>query len=174
MSTTAIRQLPAYLREARLKTGCVNRGTAATKVPYSPETIGRHERGEVPVSPEDVVMYAEAYDQPAILLQYCSECLVGCYLHPKPNEREFAWTALKMSNRLKQAVTYAQRLDTIADDNRVDADERVDFNEILTFMFSLESMAADLRLYALQNGIVGLEDIKRAAPVAPGSDSARR
>ena len=59
MSTAAIKKPPAYLREARVRAGYVSRGTASTAVPFSPETIGRHERGDVDVEPEDIVTYAE-------------------------------------------------------------------------------------------------------------------
>ena len=53
MPVIAKKRAPEYLRQARLRAGCSSRGTATLKVPYSPETIGRHERGEVPVEPAD-------------------------------------------------------------------------------------------------------------------------
>ena len=56
MSDTATKNAPDYLREARLKAGYASRGTATTKVPYSQETIGRHERGEVLMEPGDAVL----------------------------------------------------------------------------------------------------------------------
>lgn len=38
---TVKKEPPAYLREARVRAGYVSRGTASTRVPYSPETIER-------------------------------------------------------------------------------------------------------------------------------------
>ena len=46
MAIMVTKKPPAYLREARVKAGYVSRGTASIAVPYSPETIGRHERGD--------------------------------------------------------------------------------------------------------------------------------
>ena len=61
MAIMVTKKPPAYLREARVKAGYVSRGTASIAVPYSPETIGRHERGEVDLTPADAVVYAERY-----------------------------------------------------------------------------------------------------------------
>ena len=47
MSATIKKIPPSYLREARIRAGYANRETASTAVPFSPETIGRHERGDV-------------------------------------------------------------------------------------------------------------------------------
>ena len=58
MPVIAKKRAPEYLRQARLRAGCSSRGTATLKVPYSPETIGRHERGEVPVEPAEALLYA--------------------------------------------------------------------------------------------------------------------
>ena len=67
VAITTTKKPPAYLREARMRAGFVSRGTAATVVPYSPETIGRHERGDVEMEPEDALVYAERYQSPDIL-----------------------------------------------------------------------------------------------------------
>ena len=60
-----------------MRAGFVSRGTASTVVPYSPETIGRHERGDVEMEPEDALVYAECYQSPDILPRYCATCPVG-------------------------------------------------------------------------------------------------
>ena len=67
VAIAATKKPPAYLREARMRAGFVSRGTASTVVPYSPETIGRHERGDVEMEPEDALVYAECYQSPDIL-----------------------------------------------------------------------------------------------------------
>lgn len=66
-----------YLRDARLQAGYASRDTAAMALNYSPETIGRHERGDVPVSADDILRYAEGYQRPDILLRYCADCPIG-------------------------------------------------------------------------------------------------
>lgn len=60
-----------------MRAGFVSRGTASTVVPFSPETIGRHERGDVEMEPEDALVYAECYQSPDILPRYCATCPVG-------------------------------------------------------------------------------------------------
>ena len=77
MATTAASTTQSYLRDARLQAGYASRDTAAIKLNYSPETIGRHERGNVPVSPDDIIRYAEGYQRPDIMLRYRP-----CYRHP--------------------------------------------------------------------------------------------
>lgn len=77
MSMITTKKPPEYLREARIRAGYVNRGTAAMVVPYSPETIGRHERGDIEMEPEDAVVYADCYNEPGIMARYCATCPVG-------------------------------------------------------------------------------------------------
>lgn len=77
MSMVITKKPPEYLREARIRAGYVNRGTAAMVVPYSPETIGRHERGDIEMEPEDAVVYADCYNEPGIMARYCATCPVG-------------------------------------------------------------------------------------------------
>ena len=55
MPVTGVKKPPAYLREARSRAGYANRVAASMAVPFSPETIGRHERGDVEMEPEDAI-----------------------------------------------------------------------------------------------------------------------
>ena len=77
MSSTTEKSPPSYLREARLKAGYESRMVASNVVPYSPETIGRHERGDVEMEPADALVYAQCYKNPGILPHYCADCPVG-------------------------------------------------------------------------------------------------
>lgn len=77
MSAVETKRPPEYLREARSRAGYANRVAASMAVPFSPETIGRHERGDVQITPEDAVLYSERYGSQAILVQYCADCPVG-------------------------------------------------------------------------------------------------
>ena len=54
MPVTGVKKPPAYLREARSRAGYANRVAASMAVPFSPETIGRHERGDVEMEPGPV------------------------------------------------------------------------------------------------------------------------
>lgn len=103
MSDTATKNAPDYLREARLKAGYASRGTATTKVPYSQETIGRHERGEVLMEPGDAVLYSESYKNPAILVKYCAGCPVGQRIGRKATDRPLPLATLRVSRMLEDA-----------------------------------------------------------------------
>lgn len=159
MSVMAQTMPPMYLRHARTKAGYASRTAASEAIPYSAETIGRHERGESEIEPEDIVQYAKGYNRPDILTRYCASCPVGCHIMPQVKDREFPLAAIRVANRLRKAAEYAERLDKIADDGQVDAQERRDFEQILTFLREFESTAAEVRLWAYSNGLSGGEII---------------
>ena len=103
VATTAASATQSYLRDARLQAGYASRDMAAIKLNYSPETIGRHERGDVPVSPDDIIRYAEGYQRPDIMLRYCASCPVGKKTGKRAVDRDLPWAALRVSQRLQKA-----------------------------------------------------------------------
>ena len=131
MPVTERKDGPAYLREARLRAGCVNRGTAATRVPFSPETIGRHERGEVQINPEDVVQYAKGYERSEMLYQYCADCPVGRQTGRTATDRPLPFATLRVSRMIDEAQKVADRLEQIAFDGVIDESEKEDFGKAL-------------------------------------------
>jgi hypothetical protein len=154
MSFTATKAAPTYLREARLAAGFVNRGTASTEVPFSQETIGRHERGEVPVQPEDAMVYAKHYGREDILLRHCAECPVGKAMGRTVTDRDLPFATLRLTQRLRKAAQeIAATLESIADDGIVDNTERPDFDAALDALNDLGATIADIVLYAASNGI---------------------
>lgn len=165
MSDTATKNAPDYLREARLKAGYASRGTATTKVPYSQETIGRHERGEVLMEPGDAVLYSESYKNPAILVKYCAGCPVGQRIGRNATDRPLPLATLRVSRMLEDAQEVADRLEEIAFDGVIDDSEREDFGNALAFLRKLEETISDILLVGMNAGI------EKAAPVGAGSGS---
>lgn len=163
MPTFARKKAPEYLRQARLKAGCANRGTATLKVPYSPETIGRHERGEVPVEPADAVQYAEGYKSPDILIRYCADCPVGRQTGRTATDRPLPFATLRVSRMIDDAQQVADRLEKIAFDGVIDDAEREDFNNALAFLRQLEETITDMILLGASTGI------EKAAPAGTGN-----
>ena len=158
MSDTATKNAPDYLREARLKAGYASRGTATTKVPYSQETIGRHERGEVLMEPGDAVLYSESYKNPA-------GCPVGQRIGRKATDRPLPLATLRVSRMLEDAQEVADQLEEIAFDGVIDDSEREDFGNALAFLRKLEETISDILLVGMNAGI------EKAAPVGAGSGS---
>ena len=89
-----------------MRAGFVSRGTASTVVPYSPETIGRHERGDVEMEPEDALVYAECYQSPDILPRYCATCPVGRAIGRTATDRPLAHATLKVRRLVEDGQTW--------------------------------------------------------------------
>lgn len=129
-----------------MRAGFVSRGTAATVVPYSPETIGRHERGDVEMEPEDALVYAECYQSPDILPRYCATCPVGRAIGRTATDRPLAHATLRVRRLIEDGQDVADRLEEIAFDGVIDASERTDFMEALDFLRKLEESINDIIL----------------------------
>ena len=144
-------QPATYLMEARIAAGYPSRDNAAIHVPYAAVTIGRQERGEIKVAPEDVIIYANAYRAPELMLYYCRSCCpIGRkIMRPANGEHELSLLVTQLGNRLRKIAAAADRLADIADDNVVDASERADFNEILALMRSAREVIDCFELYAM-------------------------
>ena len=166
VAIAATKKPPAYLREARMRAGFVSRGTASTVVPYSPETIGRHERGDVEMEPEDALVYAECYQSPDILPRYCATCPVGRAIGRTATDRPLAHATLRVRRLIEDGQDVADRLEEIAFDGVIDDSERVEFADALKFLRQLEQSIMDIIFIGLENG--------KAAPGATGSGQMRK
>ena len=155
MSTTAKKATPTYLKEARLAAGYANRDTASTIVPYSPETIGRHERGEVYLSPDDMVVYSRSYQRKDILLRYCADCPVGSTNGWNVTTRELSHCTLRLNRRLRLAAgDTADALERIADVGEINEKLYPMFTDSVSVLKDLFASISDyLFFYAAMPGI---------------------
>ena len=115
-------------------------------VPFSPETIGRHERGDIHITPEDAVLYSERYGSQALLVQYCADCPVGRMTGKQATERPLPFATLRVRRMLKEAIAWADTLEEIAFDGVIDDTEREDFTKALAFLRELENTISDMLL----------------------------
>jgi len=162
MSICATKPLGMCLREARRGAGLDSIIAAARETMRSPETVGRHERGEVQLHPGDILLYAQAYESPDLLLRYCSECPVFHVLNEdRVHDRDLPWGALKISSRLHQAAEHAERLEAIADDGIVDISEIPDFKAVVGFLREINAATRELLLYAMSAGILMPEGMQK-------------
>ena len=163
MSTTVTNTAPTYLKDARISKGYANRGMASTAVPFSPETIGRHERGEIALLPEDAIIYAECYGRNDILIRYCASCSIGRALNKALEERDFTVATLRLCNRLIKAVEIARTLMAIADEGCVRENDRNCFINALRECKEISTSIKELKLWAFTTGITTPEEIKETA-----------
>lgn len=133
------------------------------KVPYSQETIGRHERGEIMMEPCDAIQYAQSYEAPDILVHYCTDCPVGQVMGKKATNRPLPFATLRVSRMIGDARKVADRLEEIAFDGVIDENEREDFGAALVFLRELEETIQDLILLGMNAGI------GKPAPVSSGN-----
>lgn len=117
------------------------------KVPYSPETIGRHERGEVDIAPADAVFYADGYQAPDILYRYCSDCPVGQKTGRKATDRPLPYATLRVRRMVEDAQAVTAVLEKIALDGQVDQAEREDFRRAITFLGMVQESITDILLF---------------------------
>lgn len=154
MATAVTKTPPTYLREARIAAGYANRDTASTEVPFSPETIGRHERGDVPLTPDDALTYAQFYNRQDIAMRYCAGCPIGQATGRQVTDRDLPFATLRLTQRLRKAAKeIADTLESIADDGIVDEDERPMFDTALASLKELGETITDIVLYSAAQGI---------------------
>lgn len=149
-----------------MRAGYISRGTASAAVPFSPETIGRHERGDVEVEPADIVLYSECYKSPDILPRYCAGCPVGQRMGKKATDRELPLATLRVRKLMADGQAVADRLEEIAFDGVIDPSELEDFGKALAFLRRLEESINDIMLIGLGSG--------KAVPGATETTQAQR
>ncbi len=140
-----------YLAQARIQAGYPNRELAESAVHFAASTIGRHERGEAPLQPADILAYAAGYHAPELPMIFCRNvCPIGCSRYEDLQERELSALTLRVSIRLKKAIKQMDRLEEIAEDDRVDANERQEFDRIIEQIRSLREVVDEAELYAMR------------------------
>lgn len=157
------------LREARKAAGYGSTGQAAVKVSRSSEVVGRHERGDIPLSPEDAIQYADAYDRPDILIRYCDGCQIHRRLYgdTKICDRDLPWNALRIATRLRKSAYYAEQLEAILDDGIVDENELPELLKVFEFLQEVGEAGREMLATSMSLGIV--KDTKKAVPAATGT-----
>lgn len=156
------------LREARRAKGYQNFGQAGIATHRSPEAVGRHERGDVPLQMADAIEYADAYESPEILMAYCGECAIRKELFGEQEKRadSLPQIVIRVSNRLKMAGEHAETLTRIMDDGKVETEERNDLLSTLDFLQEIETTWRDLMTACMS---IGLVRTKKDRPAGTGT-----
>ena len=139
------------LRLARVSAGFATREQAQVSIHISNTCIGRHERGEKPATVDDAITYAQCYQAPDLLMEYCRRaCPIGRHTGEPAHSRSVALLSVRLHNVLCSVSDQAERLMQIADDDTVDAAERTEFDNIVRQIASLRHIADELELYAVR------------------------
>jgi hypothetical protein len=128
MTATATKPPPICIADARKQAGYASRDAAANNIPFAPETLGRHERGEVIPAPEDILVYADSYNAPWLLGQYCAACPIGRRTGKQATPMPLPQVVLNMHYWAAQLTVAVQMLECIALDGIIGPDERAEFD----------------------------------------------
>ena len=131
MANTDKNSFAKLLQNARYEAGYASRDKAAEVVPYSTESIGRHERNETGITPENAVIYATCYKSKRLLMNYCTECPVGIVMGKTVTERHLPHAVLRYENRLSKASDGIPHLKRITDDGNVSESDDDILSEII-------------------------------------------
>lgn len=126
-------------QRARLAAG-LTQERAAELLEISPESIKAYEGG-LRVPPDQTVLrMVEGYDAPELALEHASATDVLGVLGDAP-VRPLPLAAIALANRLRAASGMLASLLEIAEDGRIDEDERPVFNEIVEELRSIMTAA---------------------------------
>ena len=125
----------------------------------SPSRLEKLESGRTTMQPEDVVMMARAYKEPALCNYYCThECAIGRKNTPELVEKDLPQIAIEMVNGISKLHERRDMLLRIAEDGTVTEDEYEDFSEIDQLINKLVIAAETLNLWLEKAAATGKVD----------------
>lgn len=171
MSVSCKKRPRMYIREARIKAGHRSTAVAAMALHMSQEVVGRIERGETKVTPDDILSLAAAYGDESIVVHYCNnECPVGRAMTGDVQHMPFAQAALRIKNVIGEAVHCLDIISHISEDGKVSAWEQPDFLSAMLFLNNVFfDRYRDLLFVTVKDGYLKIADIKKAAPAPTGT-----
>ena len=115
---------------------------------FSPERIEKIENGRIQVQPEDVMLMAEYYREPALCNYYCAnECPIGQVHALRTESKELGQIAVETLNALNKMSRSKERLLEIVEDGEVQPDEYEDFAEIKQILDKIALSVSNLQLW---------------------------
>ena len=114
-------------------------------IPLQPERLERIENGKYPINPEEVLLLAKVYGEPALCNRYCAkECPIGEKYVPEGKVKDLAQIVLEMLASLNSMKSSQERLIEITADGKIDDDEIKDFvfiqNELERISITVETL----------------------------------
>ncbi len=120
-------------------------------MPIQPERLERIENGKYPINPEEVLLLARVYGEPALCNLYCSkECPIGEKYVPEVKVKDLAQIVLEMLSSLNSMKNSQERLIEITADGKIDDDEIKDFVFIQKELERISITVESLQLWVEQ------------------------
>lgn len=131
----------------------------------SESKIEKIENGTTAPQPEDVVLMAEAYQNPRLCNYYCAnECRIGQEHVPEIQIAGLPEITLGILSSLNALDKYKERLIEITEDGRITDDELLDFAKIADRLEKISVTVESLKLWVKDAVIAGgLDEEKLAA-----------
>lgn len=113
--------------------------------PLQPERLERIENGKFPITPDEVMLLADIYGEPALCNHYCAkECPIGEKYVPEIKVKDLSQIVLEMLASLNSMKKNQERLIEISADGIIDDDEIRDFiyiqNELERISITVETL----------------------------------
>ncbi len=120
-------------------------------MPIQPERLERIENGRYPINPDEVLLLAKVYGDPALCNAYCSkECPIGEKYVPEVKVKDLAQIVLEMLASLNSMKSSQERLIEITADGKIDDDEIKDFVYIQKELEHISITVESLQLWVEQ------------------------
>lgn len=127
-----------------------------------PERIERIESGKSLPNPDEVLIMAEKYKEPALCNSYCAnQCPIGRQYVPEVKIKDLSQIVLEMLASLNSIGKRKERLIEITIDGRIDNDELEDFVHIQQELERISITVETLQLWAEQMLATGMIDIEK-------------
>ena len=115
---------------------------------FQPERLERIENEKYPINPDEVMLLAEIYGEPALCNHYCSkECPIGEKYVPEIKVKDLSQIVLEMLASLNSMKKNQERLIEISVDGIIDDDEIRDFIYIQTELERISVTVETLQLW---------------------------
>lgn len=120
-------------------------------IPIQTERLERVENGRYPINPDEVLLLAKLYGEPALCNMYCSkECPIGEKYVPEVKVKDLAQIVLEMLASLNSMKSSQERLIEITADGIIDDDEIKDFVFIQKELERISVTVESLQLWVEQ------------------------
>lgn len=128
----------------------LSREGAAERLGMSVSAVADAELGLTKCMPVDkAVLMADLYKAPHLLNHYClNECPIGCRhsLSEEVHDIDRVTVKLLKSLRVEDLEQVKNKLIDIAEDGKIDEDEKTDFKDILDYLNKLSKTVSELKI----------------------------